>query len=87
MYSTACNLWTFTWFVHFELPFRLKGTEKLIPRDSLNSPLIYILFSMVTVPLKIKVLSSLNHVYIYIYIMYECPEAESNPMFINKKYL
>ena len=25
MYSTAYNLWT---FVHFELPFRLKGTEK-----------------------------------------------------------
>ena len=29
MYSTANNLWTFTWFVHFELPFRLKGTEKI----------------------------------------------------------
>ena len=28
MYSTAYNLWTFAWFVHFELPFRLKGTEK-----------------------------------------------------------
>ena len=29
VYSTAYNLWTFTWFVHFELPFRLKGTEKI----------------------------------------------------------
>ena len=29
MYSTAYNLWIFTWFVHFELPFRLKGTEKI----------------------------------------------------------
>ena len=29
MYSTADNLRTFTWFVHFELPFRLKGTEKI----------------------------------------------------------
>ena len=29
MYSTAYNLWTFTWFVHFELPLRLKGTEKI----------------------------------------------------------
>ena len=29
MYSNAYNLWTFTWFVHFELPFRLKGTEKI----------------------------------------------------------
>ena len=29
MYFTAYNLWTFTWFVHFELPFRLKGTEKI----------------------------------------------------------
>ena len=28
MYSTAYNLWTFTWFVHFELPFSLKGTDK-----------------------------------------------------------
>ena len=42
MYSTAYNLWTFTWFVHFELPFRLK---KFIPRDSFNSSL-FILFSM-----------------------------------------
>ena len=23
------NIYTFTWFVHFELPFRLKGTEKI----------------------------------------------------------
>ena len=29
MYSTAYNLWTFTWFLHFELPFRLKGTDKI----------------------------------------------------------
>ena len=29
MYSTAYNLWTFTWFVHFELPFRVKRTEKI----------------------------------------------------------
>ena len=29
MYSTAYNLWRFTWFVHFKLPFRLKGTEKI----------------------------------------------------------
>ena len=29
MYSTADNLWTFTWFVHFELSFRLKGTDKI----------------------------------------------------------
>ena len=29
MYSTAYNLWTFTWFVHFELTFRLKGTDKI----------------------------------------------------------
>ena len=29
MYTTAYNLWTFTWFVHFELPFRLKGTEQI----------------------------------------------------------
>ena len=38
MYSTAYNLWTFTWFVHFELKI-------FIPRDSFNSSL-YILFSM-----------------------------------------
>ena len=29
MYSTPSNLWTFTWCVHFELPFRLKGTDKI----------------------------------------------------------
>ena len=29
MYSTAYNLWTSTWFVHFKLPFRLKGTENI----------------------------------------------------------
>jgi len=29
IYCTAYNLWTFTWFVHFELPFRLKGTDKI----------------------------------------------------------
>ena len=29
MYSTAYNLWTFTWFVHFELSSRLKWTEKI----------------------------------------------------------
>ena len=29
MYSTGYNLWTFTWFVHFELLFRLKGTDKI----------------------------------------------------------
>ena len=28
-HTTAYNLWTFTWFVHFKLPFRLKGTEKM----------------------------------------------------------
>ena len=22
-------MWTFTWFIHFELPFSLKGTEKM----------------------------------------------------------
>jgi len=50
MYSTTYNLWTFTWFVYIELPFRLKKfpfrLKKFIPRDSLNSPLIYILFSL-----------------------------------------
>ena len=44
MYSTAYKLWTFTWFVHFELS-GWKGLKKFIPRDSFNSSL-YILFSM-----------------------------------------
>ena len=39
MYSTAYNLWTFTWFVHSLSGW--KGLKKFIPRDSLNSPLIY----------------------------------------------
>ena len=47
MYSTAYNLWTFTLFVHFELPFGWKGLTKFIPRDCLNSTLIYILFSLI----------------------------------------
>ena len=46
MYSTAYNLRTFTWFVHFELPFRLKGTEKIHTERFFKFPLIYILFSM-----------------------------------------
>ena len=49
MYSTAYNLWTFTWVVHFELPLGWKGLKKFIPRDFLNSTLIYILFSLVVV--------------------------------------
>ena len=40
------NLWTFTWFVHFKLPFRLKGTEKIHTEKFSKFPLIYNLFSM-----------------------------------------
>ena len=29
VWCTAYNLWTFTWIVHFELPFRLKVTDKI----------------------------------------------------------
>ena len=47
MYSTAYNLWTFTWFVHFELPFRMKGTDKSHTEGFLNSTLIYFLFSLI----------------------------------------
>ena len=31
-------MWTFTWFVHFELPFRLKGTEKIHTEGFLKFP-------------------------------------------------
>ena len=44
MYSTAYNLWT---FVNFELPFRLKGNDKIHTEGFQNSTLIYILFSLV----------------------------------------
>ena len=29
LWCTAYNLWTFIWIVHFELLFRLKGTEQI----------------------------------------------------------
>ena len=29
VWCTAYNLWTFSWIVHFELPFTLKGTDKI----------------------------------------------------------
>ena len=29
VWCTVYNLSTFTWIVHFELPFRLKGTDKI----------------------------------------------------------
>ena len=46
MYSTAYNLWIFTWFVHFELPFRLKGTDKIHTKVlfKFHSNIYYILF-------------------------------------------
>ena len=46
MYSTAYNLWTFTWFVHFELPFRLKETEKIHTEGlpEFHSNIYFILF-------------------------------------------
>ena len=46
MYSTAYNLRTFTWFVHFELPFRLKGTDKIHTErfSKFHSNIYYILY-------------------------------------------
>ena len=46
MYSTTYNLWTFAWFVHFASLSGWKGLTKFIPRDCLNSTLIYILISL-----------------------------------------
>ena len=50
MYSTAYNLWTFTWFVHFELPFRLKRTDKIHTEglSKFHSNLYSILFGFYT---------------------------------------
>ena len=49
MYSTAYNLWTFTWFVHFEHSFRLKGTEKIHTERFFKFPSIYsILYDCIT---------------------------------------
>ena len=57
MYSTAYNLWTFTWFVHFELPFRLKGTDKIhtegLPK--FHSNIHYIFFAHTRYYLKLIV--------------------------------
>ena len=46
MDSTAYYLWTFTWFVILNSLSGWKRLKKFIPRDFVNSPLIYILFSM-----------------------------------------
>ena len=48
LYSTAYNLWTFTWIVHFELPFRLKGTDKIHTEGLFKFPSMYILCSVAT---------------------------------------
>ena len=49
MYSTPYNLWTFTWYVHFELPFRLKGTDKIHTKglSKFHSNIYSILFSII----------------------------------------
>ena len=50
MYSIAFNLLTFTRFVHFELPFRLKGTDKIhTEKFSKFSSDIYSIFFVYTV--------------------------------------
>ena len=48
MYSTAYILWTFTWFVHFKLPFRLKGTDKIHIEglSKFHSNIYFILFDI-----------------------------------------
>ena len=46
LYSTAYNLWTFTWIVHFELPFRLKGTDKIHTEGLFKFPSMNILCSV-----------------------------------------
>ena len=38
---------TFTWIVHFELPFRLKGTDKIHTKGLFKFPSMYILCSVV----------------------------------------
>ena len=62
MYSTAYNLWTFTWFVHF-LPFRL---AKFIPRDCLNSTQIYILFSLLIKSSETEFETRLNYGWLHL---------------------
>ena len=69
MYSTAYNLWAFTWLVHFELTLRLKGTEKIHTERFSKFPLIYILFSIVS--LDMLMLCRLKICYNYILAQFE----------------
>ena len=59
MYSTAHNLWTFTWFVQFELPFRLKGTEKIHTERFFKFPsnIYSILYAYNTINFKVVQIS------------------------------
>ena len=59
-----CTLWTPN--------FRLKGTEKFIRRDSLNSPLIYILFSMSKIFKSLKM--SIHSLKFKIWLRFFLPE-------------
>ena len=62
VYSTAYNLWTFIWFVQFELPFRLKGTDK-IHTEGLSKfhSYIYIWFSLDSTYIRYKYQRSKRH--------------------------
>ena len=40
LWCTAYNLWTFPWVVHFELLFKLKGTEQIYTEGYFPSILI-----------------------------------------------
>ena len=59
--STAYNLWTFTWFVHFELPFRLKGTDKTHTEglSKFHSNIYSILFDFNTLWFDLEVIQRL----------------------------
>ena len=62
MYSTAYNLWTLHDLYTLNSLSGWKGRKKFIPTDSLNSPLIYILFYLV----MIKNISDFNLFLLYV---------------------
>ena len=57
---TAYNLWTFTWIVHSELPFRLNGTDKIHTKELLKFHSMYNQFSVVIFSLLPRLLKYLG---------------------------
>ena len=77
MYSTAYNLWIFTWFVHFELPFRLNGNDKIHTEGltKFHSNIYSILFGNTVIrawsSLNVRFIQIINYTSLKLTIMYQ----------------